>query len=398
MNTPLPDDWLDRYADGELPPELRAWAEQQLELDPEGRDLDLQLRQLLKPPVLDESAFLVLLETPAALPVVRGRSAAWGGPLVLLAVIAALVLAVITLNSETNAQAGIATLVRATGPVELRTTEQSTWRTIPAPRDVRLAAGTHLRTLDQSLCEVVTASQGTVRVNQRTEIKVIRPDEVELVSGQFWCRASSRAAIRVCVPSSESMPVAPLPTMTPSLSVFTCPSASETDWKVEDASARCISVADQPTELCSSANQSWTIDPGFSLACSPGEEPDLSRQFDRLQTTSWQLPLLNQRAPDDPELQGMLQSLLATIGMSKMGGFYDSEIRALGPSGTIPLIAYVRSPISQTDPARRQRAMQIIADLAPGSVLSDLERLKQDTDPQVSQLASAAIARLQSTP
>lgn len=396
MHERLPDDWLDRYLQGDLPPELHALAEQQLEFDSTGRELDLQLRQLMKPPVLDEAAFLAKLDIPASRPVSRGRTA-WGGPLALLAVIAALVLAAITLNSEPQAQAGIATLVRATGPVELQTAEQSTWRTIPAPRDLRLPAGTRLRTLDQSLCEVVTASQGTVRVNQLTEIKVTRPDEVELVSGQFWCRASPRAAIRVCIPNHVPMP-APVAPFSQNLSVFTCPSDSETDWKVEDTTARCISVADQPTELCSSANQSWTIDPGFSLACSPGEEPDVSRQFDRLQTTSWQLPLLNQRAPDDPELQGMLQGLLATIGMSKMGGFHDSEIRALGPPGTIPLIAYVRSPGSMSDPAKRQRAMQIIADLAPRSALADLQRLQQDADPQVAELASAAIMRLQLTP
>jgi len=398
MHEPLPDDWLERYLNGDLSPELRTRAERQLEIDSEGRELDLQLRRLLKAPAFDESAFLTQLETPAVPAPARRCVGGWGGPLALLAVVAALVLAAITLSNQTNAQAGVATLVRATGPIELRTADQSAWRTIASPRDLSLTAGTHLRTRDQSLCEVVTASQGTVRVNQLTEIRVTRPDEVELVSGQFWCRASPRAAIRVCVPNAVSPPAAPVPKINNNLSVFTCPSASETDWKVEDTSARCISVADQPTELCSSANQSWTIEPGFALACSPGEPPDLSGRFDRLQTTSWQLPLLNQRAPDDPELQGMLQGLLATIGMSKMGGGHDSEIRALGPAGTIPLIAYVRSPVSQNDAARRQRAMQIIADLAPRAALADLERLQQDTDSEVARMAKEAIHRLQSQP
>jgi hypothetical protein len=62
------------------------------------------------------------------------------------------------------------------------------------------------------------------------------------------------------------------------------------------------------------------------------------------------------------------------------------------------LIAYVRSPVSQNDAARRQRAMQIIADLAPRAALADLERLQQDTDSEVARMAKEAIHRLQSQP
>jgi hypothetical protein len=399
MDKPLPEDWQNQYLDGELSAEFHEQAEQRLASDPNAHEaqdrdaeLDHQLREWLPPPVLDEEAFLSRLQASgldSTLPESQsGRRNAWGKALALLAVVAALVVAVVSLTTESSVHASVATLIRATGPVEVRTPNQDAWTTVSQPRDVALTAGTHLRTLDLSLCEVCTASEGIVRVNQRSEIAVSRADEVELVTGQLWCRASPQTPMRVCVASAPAAPNAiPLANM----AVFTCPSNSETVWKVEDQAARCISVADLPTELRSAGNQTWTIDPGHSLACSPGHEPDISQQFDRLQAVSWQLPLLSQREPHDRELQGMLQSLLSKIGQTKMRGFYDEEIRGLGPAGTIPLLAFVRSPDSRNNPALRQRAMEIIADLAPISVRADLEALAQDQDPLVARLATKAL-------
>jgi hypothetical protein len=82
------------------------------------------------------------------------------------------------------------------------------------------------------------------------------------------------------------------------------------------------------------------------------------------------------------------------IGQTKMSSMYDSQIRSLGPAGTIPLLAFVRSSKSLDDPELRHHAMQIIADLAPASTRSDLELLTNDRDPNVRQFARAALARL----
>ena len=86
--------------------------------------------------------------------------------------------------------------------------------------------------------------------------------------------------------------------------------------------------------------------------------------------------------------------MLARIGQTKMSSMYDTQIRSLGPAGTIPLIAFVRSPKSLNDPGLRHQAMQIIADLAPASARNDLESLANDSDVTVSQFASAALERL----
>lgn len=403
MTNPIPDDWADLYSDGELPPELLAKVEQLLASDAgarerlaEAREFDRKLCHLLPPPQWSESEFLARLDLPDGPPSstnskLPGRSGR--GLLGLLAVMLALVLAVVTVSTHVPVLAGVATLVRATGPIEVLPPEESAWKTLAEPRNVELVAGTRVRTGEMCLCEVNTASQGVVRVGEHTEIALKHPDEVELVAGQFWCRASTEASIRVIVPTIDS-PQSPPEESFASLSLFTCPAHSETVWKVNDQTAQCISVAEQPTQLMNAENQSWTIDPGLSIACSPGQEPKISTRYDRLQETSWQLPLLNLRQPLDPELQSMLQNLLLTIGRSKMGGMYDDQIRRLGPAGTIPLIAFVRAPDSLGNPEMRRRAMGIIADLAPESTRGSLELLKQDRDQFVAQLAESALDRL----
>jgi hypothetical protein len=136
------------------------------------------------------------------------------------------------------------------------------------------------------------------------------------------------------------------------------------------------------------------VEPGQSLSVVNDRRPVANGREDRLLATGWQLPLLAVRQPHDPELQSRLQALLARIGQTKMPAMYDSQIRSLGPAGTIPLIAFVRSPKSLDNPQLRYQAMQIIADLAPASTRRDLESLARDSDLTVSRFANVALTRL----
>ncbi len=416
MHDNLPADWIAWLLDGELSPEERVLAEQRLQSDPvamsewvAARDLDAQLRAVLPVPRLDEAAFLERESsrhsalTPSHSPGARGEPAGRASrnfrskrrPLVaLLAVVTCLLLAMVLLRSEGNpALASVATLTHATGPVEVRQTTETEWTRVAQPHNLSLAAGAHVRTPAESLCEVSTPARGLVRVNQQTEFIVHRPEEIELVAGQFWCRAAATIPLMVSVPGQANVESSTNYAL-PKVCLFTCPSSSETLWRIDDQVARCIAVSEQPTELRSGADQSWTIPPGQSMACSPGGNHELSGPYDRLQATSWQLPLLNTRPPNDPDLQGMLQGLLAEVGMTKVRSFDSGQIRSLGPSGTLPLIAFVRSPESLTRPELRHRAMAIVADLAPASTRSDLEVLATDTDPEVARLARVALDRI----
>ncbi len=416
MHDKLPADWIALWLDGELSPEERAVAEMRLQSDPvamhewvEARDLDVQLRAALPVPTWDETAFLERSSsrhtalTPSPSPGGRGepegRASRNGSltrrPLVaLLTVAACLLLAMVLLHSEGNpAVASVATLTHATGPVEVRQSTETEWTRVAQPHNLALAAGAHVRTPAESLCEVTTPSQGLVRVNQQTEFIVHRPEEIELVNGQFWCRAAAQTPLMVSVPGKANVEPSAISGHS-EMCLFTCPSSSETLWRIDDQVGRCIAVSDQPTELRGGADQTWTIPPGQSMACTPGGHHELSGYYDRLQATSWQLPLLNTRPPHDPDLQGMLQGLLAEVGMTKVSSFDSSQIRSLGPAGTLPLIAFVRSPESRTRPELRHRAMAIVADLAPASTRSDLEVLATDADPEVARLAHAALIRI----
>lgn len=420
MHDKLPADWIDRLLDGALSRDERAVAEQQLQTDPltqiewdEACRRDKQLRAALTVPTLDEAVFLERLRESSA---PTARAISLGGsegperptssnsrplrhPLIaLLAVAACLGLAIVLLRSEGDpAAVGVATLTHATGPIEVRQPTETGWTHVAQPRNLELVAGAHVRTPAESLCEVTTPSQGLVRVNQQTEFVVHRPEEIELVNGQFWCRASAQTPLLVSVPGQSAMePPGHVKTL-PELCLFTCPSDSETLWKIDNQVGRCIAVSEQATELRSGADQTWTIPPGQSMACTPGGNHELTGYYDRLQATSWQLPLLNTRPPNDPDLQGMLQGLLADVGMTKVSSFDSRQIRSLGPAGTLPLIAFVRSPESQLRPELRHRAMEIVADLAPASTRPDLELLATDADDEVARFARVAIDRISRT-
>ena len=418
MHDKLPADWITLWLDGELIPEDRALAELQLQSDSvamhewvEARDLDARLRAVLPAPRWDDAYLEPGSSRQAALtpsPSPGGRGGQEGRasrnarqtsrPLVaLLAVAACLLLAIVLLRSEGNpVVASVATLTHATGPVEVRQPTETAWTHVAHPHNLSLVAGAHVRTPAESLCEVATPSRGLVRVNQQTEFIVHRPEEIELVIGQFWCRASTQTPLVVSVPGKANVEP-PASIALPEMCLFTCPSSSETLWRIDDQVARCIAVSEQTTELRSGANQTWTITPGQSMACSPGGHHELTGYYDRLQATSWQLPLLNTRPPNDPDLQGMLQGLLADVGMTKVRSFDSSQIRSLGPAGTLPLIAFVRSPESQARPELRRRAMEIVADLAPASTRPDLEILATDADPEVARLARVALTRMTKT-
>ena len=137
------------------------------------------------------------------------------------------------------------------------------------------------------------------------------------------------------------------------------------------------------------------VNPGESIAFTTQNVPVAAGRSDRLQATTWQLPLLMLRNQDDPELLQQLTQLLARIGHTKVRHLYEEQIRQLGPAGTLPLIAFVRSAESKGKNELRQNAMKIIADLAPLSSMKDLESLLNDSDTVVRRRALTALHRLQ---
>jgi len=85
---------------------------------------------------------------------------------------------------------------------------------------------------------------------------------------------------------------------------------------------------------------------------------------------------------------------LARVGETKQPELYETEIRSLGEYSVLPLLRYVESPRSDSNPRRREAAMRIISDLAPAWAIGDLIGLLKHSDADVRSLAAAALIRL----
>ena len=436
MKHELPADWLNAYLDNKLTPDERSTAEARFaenSTDQEEfirlRELDQSLRRGLVVSEFSESQFLAELErlsppnsgtsnarTTASLrsnvdPLRPSHHSMRARTVTVTTVMLFAVAVLLFVNPFAGSPTGIvanatessvARVVRMVGAVEYRGPRETSWKRCDVGTAVPMVAGGRLRTPPSSLCEVETDAREVLRLNQETELIIHQAEQIQLVTGELWCSTPASSPFTILVPGSrqniESSPTAK------GLQQFQCQSNSETQWSVKDQGTKCFGVSDTITELTRTESTntgvktpivvSCSVEPGQSMWVVNEDAPVASGSEDRLLATGWQLPLLANRQPDDPELQDHLQSLLARIGHTKMSSMYDSKIRSLGPPGTIPLIAFVRSPKSRDNPELRHQAMPIIADLAPASTRTDLEVLASDSDSIVSKFASVALARL----
>ncbi len=274
-----------------------------------------------------------------------------------------------------------------TGTVDYKVANAHDWTSVAGTQRVSLPAFARVRTRSTSLCEIRTGCDALVRLNHETDLVLHRAEKVELVTGELWCRAPATAEMEICAPSAPRQP-----TMT---NVFTCPSSAEMQWKALPNNAMsCQDVANTAIEL-QLPSMNCTIQPGECVTFSAGQPIPEPTQFNPVEATGWQLPLLVLRPAQDSELRDRLTSVLALIGRSKASFLYEDQIRGLGPSGVVPLLAYVRSTDSVSQPELRLRAMEMIAEMATSASIDDLHALLQDGDPRIRTLSGQALTRLQ---
>jgi len=287
-----------------------------------------------------------------------------------------------------EATPAVAEITVATGSIEVMRSKAGKWTSMNQPAGVSLPAHARIRTRDNSLCEIRTKSDALVRLNHETELVMHQPEQIELVSGELWCRTPATTGLEISTTKPPRQPAYE--------TAFTCPSSCETQWQASaNQELSCLAVSSLPIELrMNSSAASCTVSPGDTLTFAAGSAPERSGNANRLEAISWQLPLLILRSPGDQELRQRLTQLLAAAGRTKMAYLYEDQIRQLGAKGTLPLLAFVRSPESLEEPDLRFRAMRIIADLAPRESMPDLEALLKDNDPAVQQLSSRALQRL----
>ena len=307
---------------------------------------------------------------------------------VILMLVSTVVIVATVISGTSGTSTGIGEITMATGPIEVMRENAREWTYLNVAAHTRLPAHARIRTQGNSLCEIRTTADTLIRLNAETELVLHRSERVELVSGEMWCRAPDTTSLEISTKRSLQRPMREM--------AMTCPSSSETQWQaLGDQETRCLAVSPASIEVkMEQPKFGCTVNPGDTLAIRQGDVPATGARADLFQALSWQLPLLVLKSPDDLELRRLLTQLLARVGQSKMRSLYDEQIRSLGPAGTIPLLAYVRSAESSEQPELRHRAMQVIVELAPASSIAELEKLLDDPDPVVKRLSSMAMRRL----
>jgi hypothetical protein len=386
---------LNAALDGELSPQERAAMQQHLaecescrEQWAELQFLHQDLSLVLSPPSV-EPAIRRLMKTIQPISnrtdgksrVSRGNSS-----LVIVAIVCTLLLTVGIIFQSPSPALAVAEISMMTGTVDYKATDARDWTSVTGTQRISLPAFARVRTRSTSLCEIRTGRDALLRLNHETELVLHRAEKVELVTGELWCRAPATTEMEICAPSAPRQP--------PLTNVFTCPSSAEMQWKALPNNAMsCQDVANAAVEL-QLPSMNCTIQPGECVTFSAGQPIPEPTQFNPVVATGWQLPLLVLRPPQDSELRDRLTGMLALIGRSKASFLYENQIRGLGPSGVVPLLAYVRSKESVSQPDLRLRAMEMVAEMATTASIEDLNALLQDEDPQIQKLSSQALTRL----
>ncbi|MDP1561295.1 MAG: hypothetical protein Q8M16_07850 [Pirellulaceae bacterium] len=401
---------LSAFIDGELSPSEQAEVANQVANETEVqthvaglREVDRMLRSEIVRPNFNVEDFLRRLEsvqidrqvetTPIAESATRSRFVI--GISLLLAATVLLGLGIMNRfpqqpDGVTVPVTSVAQIVRSVGNVEFKPTTDSPWEPYTQMQSRSLGPGAAIRTSMGSLCEISTAQSGILRLNQDSELVVHRPNDVELIRGEFWCQAgTNELKIRAPQPAEPT-------TNRDVPQLFVCPQESSTQCWLEQQTLRCGAVSNKELTLQLPDLSHCTLEAGqwVAMAMTTGPTAIERGQFDPVHAAAWQLPLLVQRPAEDSELQSLLSTMLGQLGQSKMQHLYETQIRSLGPTGAVPLVAFVKSPESRAEPELRHQAMRIVADLAPESSRADLFALAQDLDATVAQYAAQALARL----
>lgn len=317
----------------------------------------------------------------------KSRGSRGNSSLVIVAIVCTLLLTIGIIFQAASPALAVAEISMMTGTVDYKVANARDWTSVAGTQRISLPPFARVRTRSTSLCEIRTSCDALVRLNHETELLLHQAAKVELVAGELWCRAPATAEMEICAPSVRRHPA--------QLNIYTCPSSAEMQWKtLPDNAMACQDVSNTAVEL-QLPSMNCTIQPGECVTFSADQSVPEATRFDPVQATGWQLPLLVLRPPQDSELRDRLTRVLALIGRSKASFLYEDQIRALGPNGVAPLLAYVRSDESISQPDLRLRAMEMISEMATSASIDDLNILFRDEDPRIRKLSGRALTRLQ---
>ncbi len=278
-----------------------------------------------------------------------------------------------------------ATLVAATGEIEVKGPDEPSWQLIEEVAGATVAEGRRVRTSADALCELTTSRQCTIRMDRDAELILHEEDRIELTKGKIWCKTPSDQSLKIDTPAGAIGADEPSWAMT-------CPTASEIQVTVGQTKTTTELLASQPTQW-QLGSDSCQIEPGETVVIGPDEQIHRS-SFPLTGAKAWQLPLIALEHAQQSELSAVLKPILAPIGRTKATRMHEEQIRTLGAPGAIPLLAFVLSDESKQDAHSRRTAARLASENCDHSALTLLDRLKDDEDAAVAADIRKAIARL----
>lgn len=268
---------------------------------------------------------------------------------------------------------GRTVLASVIGDVQILPTEAGEWTSAEA--GVEVSAGCAIRTQSDGLVELTCPTGEKARLNTDSQLRIREADEFELVRGQVWAVAPPDKDLRVRTDTGTVL------TKGGTVNVNQKPDATTVTAAAGSALVRLVHGEE-------------SLSPGEELTFSRDRIVHRDRAYSLALITAWMNPLMALKSPDDPELNAHVDALLSHLGESKMSLLSDSELRALGPSCTVPLARYVRSEDARRQTERRRHAARLLADLAPISLAGEMIDLLADDDGEVRAQAAACLKRL----
>ena len=268
----------------------------------------------------------------------------------------------------------IARLTLATGAPEMLPPDETLW--LGCPPEAPINPGACVRTPPNVRCELGTTAGGQLRLDGDTEVRFDDLRQVELMRGQVWSNVKEQEQVIDVEPAGAAI----------------C--ARDAEFSVSCRSGEAVLTVVKGAATIRGARKEQTIAAGEKAKIVRGVVAENRSTLTPLLDTGWVNELVCLKPPDDPELVQRVNDILAQIGEAKLSYLYEEEIRRLGDRAVLPLLRFVASDRSRSDPTRRTIAARIVADLATADVLDDLVELLADDSPAVRCAAAQALFRL----
>jgi hypothetical protein len=264
-------------------------------------------------------------------------------------------------------------LTIASGAVEAQK-PSGEWAAIPTGGYI--SCGVPVRTPKQSRCEFKTPEGSEIRLNHETEVNFTTPRQFQVAKGQVWSTVAKD----------------PAPFIVQAADTKVTALGTQFDIALTQGTAR-LHVLEGSTEV-ERGGQKTKVESGQYWGIEGDREVCQERDsYHLLQATNWVHEILLLKGRDHPELLRRINSIMASIGKTKMDFLAEEEIRVLGDHAVVPLIRFVQATKAD-ERVRRHKAARLLSDLAQPRSIGEMITLLTDEDPVVRASIAAGLKRI----